>query len=101
MVRVLCLLLGVLASDACSALEIQRVAECAGVILRVRGDFKDGDYARFKSHFGKKEAIVGLDLSSDGGDLEEGTQIGTLIHQKKLSVYVTDNCNSVCAFVFF
>jgi hypothetical protein len=101
MVRVLCLLLGVLASDTCSALEIRRVAECSGVILRVRGDFKDGDYARFKSHFEKKDAVVGLDLSSDGGDLEEGMQIANLIHQRKLSVYVADDCNSVCAFVFF
>jgi len=101
MVRVLCLLLGALASGTCSALEIQRVAECSGIILRVRGDFKDGDYARFKSHFGKKDAIVGLDLSSDGGDLEEGMQIATLTHQKKLSVYVANDCNSVCAFVFF
>jgi hypothetical protein len=66
----------------------------------MRGDFKDGDYARFKSHFSKKDAIVGLDLSSDGGDLEEGMQIASLIHQRKLSVYVADDCNSVCAFVF-
>ena len=101
MVRVLCLLLGVLASGTCSALEIRRVAECSGIILRVRGDFKDGDYARFKSHFSKKDAIVGLDLTSDGGDLEEGMQIANLIHQRKLSVYVADDCNSVCAFVFF
>jgi hypothetical protein len=101
MVRVLCLLLGVLSSDTCSALEIQRVAECSGVVLRLRGDFKDGDYARFKSQFGKRDTIVGLDLSSDGGDLEDGMQIATLTRQKKLSVYVADECNSVCAFVFF
>ena len=104
MVRVLCwlcLLLAMMLSGTCSALEIRRVAACSGVVLRLRGDFKDGDYARFKSQFGKRDTIVGLDLSSDGGDLEDGMQIATLTRQKKLSVYVADECNSVCAFVFF
>jgi hypothetical protein len=81
-VRVLCLLLIVILSGSCSALEIRRVAACAGVVLRLRGDFKEGDYARFKSHFRKKNLVIGLDLSSDGGDLEEGVQIANLAHQK-------------------
>ena len=85
----------------CSALEIRRVAACSGVVLRLRGDFKDGDYARFKSQFRKKDTVIGLDLSSTGGDLEEGMQIATLAHQKKLSVYVSKECSSVCAFVSF
>jgi hypothetical protein len=101
MVRVLCLLLALISSGTCSALELQRVAACSGVVLRLRGDFKDGDYARFKSQFRKRGAIIGLDLSSDGGDLEEGMQIANLTRQKKLSVYVPEECNSVCAFVFF
>ena len=69
--------------------------------MRLRGDFKEGDYARFKSHFRKKDAVIGLDMSSDGGDLEEGVQIANLARQKKLSVYVAEECDSVCAFVFF
>jgi hypothetical protein len=88
-------------SGTCSALEIRRVAACSGVVLRLRGDFKEGDYARFKSHFRKKDAVIGLDLSSDGGDLEEGMQIANLAHKKRLSVYVAEECDSVCAFVFF
>jgi hypothetical protein len=83
MVRVLCLLLAMMLSGTCSALEIRRVAACSGVVLRLRGDFKDGDYARFKSQFRQKDAVIGLDLSSTGGDLEEGVQIATLAHQKK------------------
>jgi hypothetical protein len=67
----------------------------------MRGDFKDGDYARFKAHFKRKEIIVGLDLSSDGGDLEEGLLIADLVRRKKLAVYVAGECDSVCAFVFF
>ena len=101
MVRVLCLLLVMMLSGTCSALEIQRVAACSGVVLRLRGDFRDGDYARFKSQFRKTDVVIGLDLSSDGGDFEEGVQIANLAHEKKLSVYVAEECNSVCAFVFF
>jgi hypothetical protein len=104
MVRVfcwLCFLLAMMLSGTCSALEIRRVTVCSGVVLRLRGDIKEGDYARFKSQFRKKDAVIGLDLSSTGGDLEEGVQIATLAHQKKLSVYVSKECSSVCAFVFF
>jgi len=88
-------------SGTCSALEIRRVTACSGVVLRLRGDFKEGDYARFKTHFRKKDAVIGLDLSSDGGDLEEGVLIANLARQKKLSVYVAKECDSVCAYVFF
>jgi len=97
----LCLLLAMMLSGTCSALEIRRVTVCSGVVLRLRGNIKEGDYARFKSQFRKKDAVIGLDLSSTGGDLEEGVQIATLAHQKKLSVYVSKECSSVCAFVFF
>jgi hypothetical protein len=69
-------------------------------VLRLRGDFRDSDYARFKSQFRKTDVVIGHDLSSAGGDFEEGMQIANLAHQKKLSVYVTEECNSVCAFVF-
>jgi hypothetical protein len=51
MVRALCwlyLLLATMLSDTCSALEIRRVAACSGVVLRLRGDFRVGDYARFE-----------------------------------------------------
>lgn len=101
MVRVLCLLLALLSSGTCSALEIRRVTACSGVVLRLRGDFKDGDYARFKSQFRRKDAVIGLDLSSDGGDFEDGMRIANLARQKRLTVYVSKNCNSVCAAVFF
>jgi hypothetical protein len=100
MLRVLCLLSAVILSDTCSALQIRRVATCSGVVLHMRGDFKGGDYARFKSHFRKKDIVIGLDLGSDGGDLEEGLQIANLARRKKLSVYVAEECDSVCAFIF-
>jgi hypothetical protein len=51
MIRVLCLLWAMILSGTCFALEIRRVAACSGVVLRLRGEFKEGDYVRFKSHF--------------------------------------------------
>jgi hypothetical protein len=99
--RVLCLLLAMLLPGTSSALEIRRVAACSGVVLRMRGDINEGDYSRFKSHFKRSELIVGLDLSSDGGDLEEGLLIANLVRRKKLAVYVAGECNSVCSMVFF
>jgi hypothetical protein len=101
MFKVLCLLLTVLLPGTCFALEIRRLPACSGIVLRMRGDFKEGDYSRFKAHFKRKQTIVGLDLSSDGGDLEEGLLIANLVHRKKLAVYVAGECDSVCAFVFF
>jgi len=101
MVRVLCVILAIILQSPCSALEMRRVTACSGVVLQLRGAFRDGDYARFKSHFRKKEVVIGLDLSSDGGVLEEGMQIAKLARDKKLSVYVAEECDSVCAFIFF
>lgn len=85
----------------CSALEIRRVQTCSGVVLRLRGDIREGDFSRLKANFKGKKAIVGFDLSSDGGVLEEGLRIAHLARRKKLIVYVTDECNSVCADIFF
>jgi hypothetical protein len=101
MFRALCLLLAMLLPGTSCALEIRRVAACSGVVLRMRGDIREGDYARFKSQFKRNKLIVGLDLSSDGGVLEEGLQIADLVHRKNLVVYVTGQCNSVCAMIFF
>jgi hypothetical protein len=88
-------------SLTCSALEIQRVKTCAGMVLRLRGDVREGDFSRLKSYFRGRETIVGFDLSSEGGVFEEGLRIAEIIRRKKLTVYVSDKCNSVCADVFF
>jgi hypothetical protein len=99
--RIVLLLLSIVLPVTCSALEIRRVQTCSGIVLRLRGDIKLGDFSRLKSQFRKKEAIVGFDLSSEGGILEEGLLIADFTRRKKLSVYVSDQCNSVCADVFF
>ena len=98
--RMLCLLLIVAQPITCFALEIQRMQTCSGTVLRLRGDIKEGDFARLKWHF-RKEAVIGFDLSSDGGDFEEGLRIANLTRRKKLIVYVVGECSSACADVFF
>ena len=99
--RIPCLLLSIVLPVTCSALEIRRVQTCTGVVLRLRGDIKEGDFSQLKAYFRGRQAIVGFDLSSDGGVLEEGLRIAHLARRKKLIVYVGDECNSVCADIFF
>ncbi len=99
--RILSLLFVAVMPITCSAIDIKRVPTCSGVVLRLRGDIKEGDLSRLKSHFRGNERIIGFDLSSDGGILEEGLRIADLARRKKLIVYVPDECNSVCADVFF
>jgi len=78
--RIFFLLLSIILPVTCSALEIQRVQTCSGIVLRLR---------------------VGFDLSSEGGILEEGLRIANFTRRKKLVIYVTGECNSVCADIFF
>jgi hypothetical protein len=96
----LCLVLSVVVPTASFAMDIKRVPTCSGVVLRLRGDIREGDYARLKWHFKGREAVIGLELSSDGGILEEGLRIADFARRKKLIVYVADECDSVCADVF-
>jgi hypothetical protein len=82
-------------------MEMHRLKTCSGVVLRLRGDVKQGDYSRLRSHFNRTQTILGLDVSSYGGDLEEGLRIADLARREKLTVYVSDECDSACADIFF
>ena len=99
--RLLSILLGAVLPVTSSAMEMRRVRTCTGVVLRLRGDVREGDFSQLKSHFRGKEEIVGLDLSSDGGIFEEGLRIASLTRRKKLTVYVAGECYSVCVDIFF
>jgi hypothetical protein len=83
----------------CAGMEISRVTGCSGDVLKVRGIIERGDYLRLKSYFGERK-IVGLHLDSDGGSLEEGFLIARFAERKRLTVYVSDECDSACAFIF-
>ncbi len=84
-----------------AGMEISRIANCnGGDVLKLRGDIKAGDYVKFRSQFGGERRIVGLDLDSPGGSLQEGVRIAMLARQKRLSTYVAKGCDSACAFIF-
>lgn len=97
----LCLLMTVALPVASLALEMRSIQTCSGTVLRLRGSIKDGDYSRLKAHFKRTQAIVGFDLSSDGGIFEEGLRIADFTRRKRLTVYVAGECSSVCVDVFF
>jgi hypothetical protein len=98
--RILCLVFSIALPVTCTALSIRRVKTCSGIVLRLRGDIKEGDFSLLKSHFKRKEEIIGFDLSSDGGVFEEGLLIADLTHREKLAVYVGGECNSACSDIF-
>jgi len=98
---ILIIALTVAISEPCAGMEISRVTDCAGGdVLRLRGDVTPGDYVKFRSYFAEQRRIVGLDLDSPGGSLYEGFRIAILTRQKRLSTYVSKECDSACAFVF-
>ncbi len=80
-------------------MEISRVTGCSGDVLRLRGVIERGDYLRLRSYFGERR-IVGLDLGSEGGSLEDGFRIARFAQRKRLTVYASEECDSACAFIF-
>jgi hypothetical protein len=83
-----------------SAFQIKRVGTDSGTVLRLRGDVRDGDYGRLKSIL-QNGSVVGLDIRSGGGSLEDGFEIARVVRDKGLVVYASKECDSVCAFIFF
>jgi hypothetical protein len=81
------------------ALQIKRVKSDSGTVIRLRGDVKDGDYGRLKSIL-LDESVVGLEITSDGGSLEDGVDIARIVRDRGLVVYASRECDSVCAFIF-
>ena len=82
-----------------SAVQIKRVGTGSGVVLRLRGDVKAGDYGRLKSIL-QNGAVVGLEIRSGGGSLEEGLDIARVVRDKGLVVYASKECDSACALIF-
>src|ERR1700722_9641651 len=74
-----------------SAVQIKRVGTDSGVVLRLRGDVKAGDYGTLKS-IQQNGAVVGLEIRSDGGSLEEGLDIARVVRDKGLVVYASEKC---------
>jgi len=83
-----------------SAFQIRRVVADSGVVLRLHGDVTAGDYRRLKTIL-QDDSVVGLEIRSGGGSLEEGLDIARVVRDKGLVVYASKECDSVCAFIFF
>ena len=82
-----------------SAFKIKRVETDSGLVLKLRGDVKDGDYGRLKSAL-QNEPVVGLEITSSGGSLEDGVDIARAVRDKGLVVYASRECDLACAFIF-
>ncbi len=82
-----------------SAFQIKRVGGGSGTVLSLHGDVRDGDYGRLKSIL-QNGSIVGLEIRSDGGSLEDGFDIARIVRDKGLIVYASKECDSACALIF-
>ena len=82
-----------------TALQIKRVETDSGTVLRLRGDVRNGDYGRLKSVL-QNGSVIGLEITSFGGSLEDGVDIARVVRDKGLVVYASKECDSVCAFIF-
>jgi hypothetical protein len=83
-----------------SAFQIRRVGTDSGAVLRLRGQVNAGDYHRLKTVL-ENGSVVGLEIRSDGGSLEDGFEIARIVRDKGLVVYASKKCDSVCALIFF
>jgi hypothetical protein len=86
--------------EPAGAFQIKRVRTDFGTVLRLRGDVRGGDYDRLKSIL-QDGSVVGLDIRSGGGSLEDGFEIARVVRDKGMVVYASRECDSVCAFIFF
>jgi hypothetical protein len=82
-----------------SAFKIKRVETGSGLVLKLLGDVRDGDYGRLKSAL-QNGSVVGLEITSGGGSLEDGVDIARVVRDKGLVVYASRECDSACAFIF-
>ena len=93
------LLLAALLQPA-GAVQIRRVVTDVGAVLRLRGEVTAKDYGRLKDLL-QNSAVIGLEIRSGGGSLEAGIDIARVVRERRLAVYVSRECDSVCAFIFF
>jgi hypothetical protein len=83
-----------------SALEMKRVRTDSGIVLRLHGDVRIGDFRRLQTVL-QEPLLLGLEIKSGGGSLEEGLGIARLVRDRALVVYAFRKCDSACALIFF
>ena len=83
-----------------SAFQIRRVGTGSGVVLKLHGDVRAGDFGRLKMIL-QSGSVAGLEIRSGGGSLQDGFDIARVVRDKGLIVYASRECDSVCAFILF
>src|SRR5258708_19345534 len=78
-----------------SAFQIRRVVADSGVVLRLHGDVTAGDYRRLKTIL-QDDSVVGLEITSGGGSLEEGLDIARVLRDKGLLGPPPTHCTPLC-----
>jgi len=86
--------------EPATALQLKRVRTDLGFVLRLRGDVRTGDFRRLETSL-QDASLVGLEIKSGGGSLEEGLDIARVVRDKALVVYASRECDSACALIFF
>jgi hypothetical protein len=71
-----------------------------GLDLRLAGDLTAGVACRVADMLAAHPQIKRIQLTSDGGLVEEGAAIGALVAARGLATYVPDACASACTLIF-
>jgi hypothetical protein len=70
------------------------------LLLVIKGDIVSGDYAKFKKIVDRLPYGTVVIMTSRGGLLVDGLNIGTAIRAKGFRTFVYDYCMSVCAMMW-
>jgi len=95
--------LSVLAASAAQAADIrfERSVDSSRTWgIFIEGDIVKGDYAKFKRLADRLPSGSPVLVTSRGGILVEGLNIGTYIRERRFTTFVYDYCMSVCAMMW-
>lgn len=76
------------------------IVEVRGILARIDGEFADGTAERLAALLRAHPEIRILELTSEGGYVDEGVEIGMLAVRHGLVTYVPDYCISACTLAF-
>jgi hypothetical protein len=93
---------GTLVSSVNAAdMRVERSADSSrSLLIVINGDVVSGDYAKFKKIADRLPYGTVVIMTSRGGLLVDGLNIGTTIRAKGFSTFAYDYCMSVCAMMW-
>jgi hypothetical protein len=82
-------------------MRVERSADSSrSLLIVINGDIVSGDYAKFKKIADRLPYGTVVIMTSRGGLLVDGLDIGTTIRAKGFSTFAYDYCMSVCAMMW-